>query len=72
MAPDLLNRNFQLEAPNQAWCADLTSIWADEGWLYLAIVLDLSNREVVGWSTKPNMTADIVAGALAHPPLGSW
>jgi transposase InsO family protein len=43
----------------------LTSIRTEEGWLYLAIVLDLFNREVVGWSIKPNMTADIVVDALS-------
>jgi putative transposase len=44
--------------------SDITYIWTDEGWLYLAIVLDLFNREVVGWSIKPRMTADIVTDAL--------
>ncbi len=42
----------------------MARIWTDEGWLYLAVVLDLSNREVVGWSIKPRMTADIVIDAL--------
>ena len=65
VAPNLLDRNFQPAAPNQAWCADLTYVWTDEGWLYLAIVLDLFNREVVGWSIKSRMTADIVLDALA-------
>ncbi len=64
VAPNLLDRNFQPSAPNQAWSADLTYIWTDEGWLYLAVVLDLFNREVVGWSIKPRMTADIVVDAL--------
>ena len=45
---------------------DITYLWTDEGWLYLAIVLDLFNREVVGWSLKPRMTADIVTDALDH------
>jgi len=43
---------------------DISYLWTDEGWLYLAIVLDLFNREVVGWSLKPRMTADIVTEAL--------
>ena len=64
VAPNLLDRNFQPAAPNQVWSADLTYIWTDEGWLYLAVVLDLFNREVVGWSIKPRMTADIVMDAL--------
>ena len=65
MAPNLLDRNFTPAAPNQAWTADLTHIWTGEGWLYLAVVLDLFNREVVGWSIKPRMTTDIVIDALA-------
>jgi len=64
VAPNLLDRNFSPAAPNQAWGADLTYLWTDEGWLYLAIVLDLFNREIVGWSIKPRMTADIVTDAL--------
>ena len=65
VAPNLLDRNFTPAAPNQAWTADLTYIWTGEGWLYLAVVLDLFNREVVGWSIKPRMTTDIVIDALA-------
>jgi putative transposase len=64
VAPNLLERNFTPSAPNQAWAADLTYVWTTEGWLYLAVVLDLFNREVVGWSIKPRMTADIVIDAL--------
>ena len=63
-APNLLNRNFTPTAPNRVWTAGLTYIWTDEGWLYLAVVLDLFNREVVGWSIKPRMTTDIVIDAL--------
>jgi len=64
VAPNLLDRNFAPEAPNQGWSADLTYIWTDEGWLYLAVVLDLFNREVIGWSIKPTMTTEIVLDAL--------
>ena len=64
IAPNVLDRNFAPSAPNQTWTADLTYIWTAEGWLYLAIVLDLFNREIVGWSIKPRMTADIVIDAL--------
>jgi putative transposase len=64
VAPNLLDRDFTPEAPNQVWTSDITYLWTDEGWLYLAIVLDLFNREVVGWSLKPRMTADIVTDAL--------
>ena len=64
VAPNVLDRNFMPTAPNQVWTADLTYIWTTAGWLYLAIVLDLFNREIVGWSIKPRMTADIVVDAL--------
>jgi len=64
VAPNRLDRNFTPSAPNQVWTSDITYLWTDKGWLYLAIVLDLFNREVVGWSLKPRMTADIVTDAL--------
>lgn len=64
VAPNLLDRNFASTVPNPVWTADLTDLWTDEGWLYLAVVLDLFNREVVGWSIKPRMTADIVIDTL--------
>ena len=64
VADNLLKRNFTPTEPNQVWTADITYLWTEEGWLYLAIVLDLFNREVVGWSIQPRMTADIVADAL--------
>ena len=64
VAPNLLARHFTPAKPNQLWTADMTYIRTDEGWLYLAVVLDLFNREVVGWSIKPSMTTDIVINAL--------
>ena len=64
VAKNLLDRNFMPTTPNQVWTADMTYIWTDEGWLYLAVVIDLFNREVVGWSIKPRMTTDIVTDAL--------
>jgi transposase InsO family protein len=64
VATNVLDRNFQPSAPNRVWTADITYLWTDEGWLYLAIVLDLFNREVIGWSLKPTMAADIVTDAL--------
>ena len=65
IAPNLLDRQFTASAPNQKWVADFTYIATGEGWLYLAVVLDLFNREVIGWSIKPRMTADLVTDALA-------
>ena len=64
VAANRLKRDFTPSAPNQTWTSDITYLWTDEGWLYLAIVLDLFNREVVGWSLQPRMTADIVIDAL--------
>jgi putative transposase len=64
VAENLVERNFAPEAPNRLWSADLTYVWTDEGWLYLAVVLDLFNREVVGWAIKERMSADIVSDAL--------
>jgi putative transposase len=51
-------------SPNQKWAADFTYIWTAEGWLYVAVVIDLYSRRVVGWSMRPSMTADLVAEAL--------
>ena len=64
VAENRLDRNFTPAAPNEVWTSDITYLWTGEGWMYLAIVLDLFNREVVGWSLKPRMTADIVTDAL--------
>jgi len=64
VAPNLLERDFTPKASNRVWTSDITYLWTNEGWLYLAIVIDLFNREVVGWSLKPRMTADIVVDAL--------
>lgn len=64
VAPNLLERDFTPAAPDRVWTSDITYLWTEEGWLYLAIVMDLFNREVVGWSLKPRMTTDIVLDAL--------
>ena len=64
IAPNLLNRNFSPAAPNQAWAGDFTYIPTDEGWLFLAVVIDLFSRQVVGWSLREEMTRDIVIDAL--------
>jgi len=65
VAPNVLNRQFSPIAPNMSWVADITYIATGEGWLYLAVVLDLYDRSVVGWSIKPRMTTDIVTDALS-------
>jgi putative transposase len=64
IAANLLDRQFDAEGPNQKWAADFTYIWTAEGWLYLAVVLDLFSRRVVGWSMSSTMTAQLVIDAL--------
>jgi putative transposase len=64
IAPNLLERQFEAPGPNQRWVADFTYISTGEGWLYLAVVLDLYSRLAVGWSMSPNMTAQLVMDAL--------
>jgi putative transposase len=64
IAPNLLDRQFQATAPNQKWVADFTYLWTAEGWLYVAAVLDLYSRRVVGWSMQSQMTAQLVTDAL--------
>ena len=64
IAPNVLDREFTATAPNQKWVADFTYIWTSEGWLFLAAVLDLFSRRVVGWSMQTAMTSQLVTDAL--------
>jgi len=64
VAPNLLNREFTADTPNEKWVADITYIPTQEGWLYLAVVLDLYSRKIVGWSMSHQITADLVEDAL--------
>jgi len=64
IAPNLLERNFTTQAPNQVWTSDISYIATDEGWLYLAAVIDLFSRAVVGWSMQDHMQASLVTDAL--------
>jgi putative transposase len=64
IAPNRLDRAFHAERPNQRWIADFTYVWTAEGWLYVAAVIDLFSRRVIGWSMKAEMTAQLVADAL--------
>jgi len=59
-----LLRNMAITKPDQVWASDITYIATDEGWLYLAAVVDLFSRQVVGWSMKPHMQASLVSDAL--------
>ena len=64
IAPNRLDRNFTVAAPNTAWSGDITYIATEEGWLYLAVVIDLFSRQVVGWSMRPDMRSNLVIDAL--------
>lgn len=61
---NLLQQDFSSTAPNQKWAGDITYLWTDEGWLYLAVMIDLFSRQIVGWSMSERMTADLVCDAL--------
>jgi len=64
VAPNLLQQDFSAMAPNQKWVGDITYLWTEEGWLYLAVVIDLYSRLVVGWAIAERMTADLTCQAL--------
>jgi putative transposase len=64
IAPNLLDRNFVAPAPNGVWLADITYIETDQGWLYLATVLDLYSRKIVGWAMADHLRADLPLAAL--------
>lgn len=63
-APNIVNREFKVSRPNQVWCGDITFVWAGTRWLYLAVVLDLYARRVVGWSTSESPDTMLTLSAL--------
>jgi putative transposase len=76
IAPNLLDQDFTTDAPNQKWAGDISYIWTSEGWLYLAVILDLYSRRVIGWAVSNRMKRDLairaldMAVALRQPPEG--
>lgn len=64
IAENILARNFTANEPDQAWVADITYIWTTEGWLYLAVIIDLFSRKVVGWSMAEHMRTELILTAL--------
>ena len=70
IAPNILDRQFEVDAPDRAWVADITYIWTHEGWMYLAVIIDLFSRRVVGWSMAEHMRTELVLNAL-QAALGS-
>ena len=69
VASNLLARKFDVEAPDRFWAGDITYLWTQQGWLYLAVIIDLYSRKVVGWSIKQRMTTDLVQDALT---MAAW
>ncbi len=76
IAPNLLDRNFHADRPNQKWAGDISYIWTREGWLYLAVMIDLHSRRVIGWAVSNRLKRDLairaldMAIALRRPPPG--
>ena len=64
VAPNVLERDFTAMAPNEAWVTDITFLWTAQGWLYLAVILDLFSRRVVGWATSENVDRHLALAAL--------
>lgn len=75
-APNLLDRDFSADQPNQKWAGDISYVWTREGWLYLAVILDLHSRRVIGWAVSDRLKQDLairalnMAIALRQPPEG--
>jgi putative transposase len=65
VAQNLVNRNFEVASPNITWTADITYVWTLEGWLYLAVVMDLCSRQIVGWAMDKRMKKKLTLEALA-------
>ena len=76
IVPNILNRNFESSEPNRKWVSDITYIATGEGWLYLAAIMDLASRSIVGWATSANIDTALVKKALDRavanrkPPVG--
>lgn len=64
VAPNLLEQNFTISEPNRVWTADITYCWTLEGWVYLAVVLDMYSRKIVGWAMSERMTRELVINAF--------
>jgi transposase InsO family protein len=64
VAPNLLNQQFQVDRPNKIWCGDITYLWTLEGWLYLAVQIDLYSRKVIGWALDSQLKTSLALEAL--------
>jgi putative transposase len=65
IADDLLQRDFSSPEPNRKWASDITYLWTREGWLYLAAIMDIYNRKIVGWSVSTSLNTEIITSALS-------
>lgn len=65
IAPNIVAREFEIDEPDRVWVADITYVWTLQGWMYLAVVIDLFSRRVVGWSMAKHMRVELVLGALS-------
>ena len=76
LAPNTLNRGFNVGSPNQVWTGDITYVWTLEGWLYVAIIMDLYSRQIIGWAVDTPMRTELCSQALSmaywrkKPPPG--
>jgi putative transposase len=76
VAPNLLEQDFRVDAPNRVWVGDITYVWTLEGWAYLAVLLDLHSRRVIGWALRKSMSRELAIAALRtalltrSPPRG--
>ena len=76
IAPNLLQRNFSASAPDRVWVGDITYLWTREGWMYLAVLIDVYSRRIVGWAMRPYLSRELVIEALRRalelrgPPPG--
>jgi putative transposase len=64
VAPNRLDRRFEVEAPDTVWGGDITNVWTSEGWLYLAVLMDLCSHRIVGWSLRERLTGELTLEAL--------
>lgn len=75
-SPNLLDRNFTKSTPHEAWCGDITFIWTEEGWVYLALLIDLCTRSIVGWAVSDRCDTELALSCLNRavarhrPPVG--
>ena len=70
VAPNLLDQDFTASRPNEKWMGDITAVWTYEGWLYLAVVLDLFSRRVIGWAMAATQDETLIETALRMALLG--